>query len=233
MGEAEQPGRRTDIGAIDELIEAAEERWKQSWAEGPKRTRWTTLPPQLGDQAPDAELTDTAGRSVRLASSWVAGPALILFWRHFGCSCGMDRARRLTTELPDYHAAGANVIIVGQGEPERAARYAERQGIDVSILVDPDRRGYEAYGLLEGTTAQILFDAPDEFLRCDLEAGLSLSASRHGTDRALVDNPWQLPGEFVVAPDGRLAHAHRYQWCEDYPDPRVHVAAIRAAGGRL
>ncbi len=146
-------GRRTEIGTIDELIDAAEERWKRAWAVGPRRTRWTTLPPQLGDQAPDAELTDTAGRSVRLASSWVAGPALILFWRHFGCSCGMDRARRLTTELPDYHAAGANVIIVGQGEPERAARYAERQGIDVSILVDPDRRGYEAYGLLEGLRA--------------------------------------------------------------------------------
>lgn len=218
---------------VEGLIAAAEERWKASWEAGPQRTRWTTLPPQLGDAAPDADLMAIDGSSVRLADTWGAGPALILFWRHFGCSCGMDRAARLAAELGSYHDAGANVVIVGQGEPERAARYADRQGIEVPILVDPERRAYEAYGLLEGTTAQILFDAPDEFLRCDLEAGLGLSASRHGTDRALVDDPWQLPGEFVVGEDGRIAHAHRYQWCEDYPDPRVHVAAIRGAAGTL
>lgn len=218
---------------VEDLIAAAEERWKASWAAGPQRTRWTSLPPQLGDAAPDVTLIDVDGRPTRLADSWASGPALILFWRHFGCSCGMDRAARLATELVEYRAAGANVLIVGQGEPLRAARYAERQRIDVPILVDPERRAYEAFGLLEGTTAQILFDASDEFLRCDLEAGLGLSASRHGTDRALVDDPWQLPGDFVVGQDGRIAHAHRYQWCEDYPDPRVHIAAIRGAAGTI
>lgn len=218
---------------IEDEIAAAEERWKASWVAGPQRTRWTSLPPQLGDAAPDATLIDMDGHPAGLADSWAAGPALILFWRHFGCSCGMDRAARLQAELGSYRAAGATVVIVGQGEPQRAARYAERHAMDVPILVDPERRAYEAYGLLEATTAQILFDAPDEFLRCDLLAGMDLSASRHGTDRALVDNAWQLPGEFVVGGDGLIAHAHRFQWCEDYPDPRVHIAAIRGAAGTL
>ncbi len=218
---------------IEDEIAAAEERWKASWVAGPQRTRWTSLPPQLGDAAPDATLIHMDGHPARLADSWASGPALILFWRHFGCSCGMDRAARLASELGGYRDAGANVIIVGQGEPQRATRYAERHAIDVPILVDPERRAYEAYGLLDGTTAQILFDAPDAFLRCDLQAGMDLSASRHGTDRALVDNAWQLPGEFVVGQDGRIAHAHRFQWCEDYPDPRVHIGAIRGAAGTL
>src|SRR4051812_38833606 len=210
---------------IDEQIAAAGERWEAGWRAGPSRLRWETLPGQIGDAAPDAELLDHGGRPVRLADAWSAGPALILFWRHFGCSCGMDRAGRLREELAAYRETGATVVIVGQGEPDRAARYRERQSLDVPILSDPDRATYAAYGLLQGTTAQILFDAPDPFLRCDLEAGLGLRASRLGTDRALVDDPWQLPGEFVVGPDGRIAHAHRYQWCEDYPDPRVHLAA--------
>ena len=68
---------------------------------------------------------------------------------------------------------------------------------------------------------------------CDFDAGMGLAASRHATDRALVDDPWQLPGEFVVGTDGVIAYAHRYGWCEDYPDPRVHVAVIRGAAGRL
>ena len=145
----------------------------------------------------------------------------------------MDRAARLRAELPDYRAAGGDAVIVGQGEPERAARYRELQQFDVPILCDPDRTVYQAFGLLQGTTAHILFDAADPFLRCELQAGLDLSAARHGTARALVDDPWQLPGEFVVGTDGVIRNVHRYGWCEDYPDPRVNIAMIRQAAGRL
>jgi peroxiredoxin len=218
---------------VDELIEAAEERWKAGWDTGPTRLRWTSLPPQIGDPAPDAVLPNHEDTPTSLSTLWTERPVLLLFWRHFGCSCGMDRAARLKAELADYRAAGADVVIVGQGEPERAARYRELQGLDVPILCDLDRSSYDAFGLLQGTTAQILFDAPDAFLRCEHQAGMDLAASRHGTPRALVDDPWQLPGEFVIGSDGILAHAHRYGWCEDYPDPRVHIAAIRLAAGQL
>src|SRR5215210_8181590 len=108
---------------IDEEIAAAGERWEAGWRAGPSRLGWETLPVQLGDAAPDAEMPDHEGRPVRLADTWSGDPALILFWRHFGCSCGMDRARRLKDELATYREAGASVLIVGQAEPERAARY--------------------------------------------------------------------------------------------------------------
>ena len=219
--------------AIDDLIGAAEQRWKAGWEAGPTRLRWTSLPPQLGDPAPDATLLDHEGRPTVLSSLWAERPVLLLFWRHFGCSCGMDRAARLRTELGDYRAAGGDVVIIGQGEPARAARYRERQELDVPILSDPDCSVYEAFGLLQGTTAQLLFDASDPFLRCEMDAGMGLAASRHGTDRAMVDDPWQLPGEFIVGTDGRIRHGHRYGWCEDYPDPRVAIAVIREAAGLL
>ncbi|MEJ7695577.1 MAG: redoxin domain-containing protein [Candidatus Limnocylindrales bacterium] len=142
------------------------------------------------------------GRPTILSTLWAERPVLLLFWRHFGCSCGMDRAARLRAELDDYRAAGGQAVIIGQGEPARAARYRERQQLEVPILCDTDRASYEAFGLLQGTTAQILFDAPDPFLRCELDAGMGLSASRHGTDRALVDDPWQ-PARGVRDRDGR------------------------------
>lgn len=221
------------VDRVEQLIGDAEERWKAGWASGPTRLRWMSLPPQPGDAAPDAVLLNHDGSRVQLSSIWADRPTLVIFWRHFGCSCGMDRAGRLRAELEDYRAAGGDVVIIGQGEPERAARYRERQVLDVPILCDPERATYEAFGLLQGTTAQMLFDAPDEFLRCDPEAGLGLAAARHGTDRALVDDPWQLPGEFIVGTDGVIRSVHRYGWCEDYPDPRVHVAVLREAAGRL
>jgi hypothetical protein len=42
-----------------------------------------------------------------------------------------------------------------------------------------------------------------------------------------VDSPWQMPGEFVVDGDGIIRLAYRYQYCEDWPDPRVLTAAVR------
>lgn len=76
------------------LFEAAERRWLANWQRGPTRRRWSELPLQVGDQAPDFELLDDAGHPRSLRSLWRDRPALLLFWRHFGCGCGTARAER-------------------------------------------------------------------------------------------------------------------------------------------
>ena len=48
--------------------------------------------------------------------------------------------------------------------------------------------------------------------------------------RPLVDDPWMQSGEFVVAPDGRIRVAYLYNYCADYPDPRVFTTAGRLLG---
>jgi hypothetical protein len=49
-----------------------------------------------------------------------------------------------------------------------------------------------------------------------------------GTEHAVVDDPWQLSGEFVISQGGRIALAHRYQYCEDFPLLPVLLGAIAA-----
>jgi peroxiredoxin len=188
------------------------------------------VPVQTGDPAPDLDRDDSAGAPRRLSEFWHGGTALVVFWRHFGCGCGNIRAERLRREYPRYAAAGARVVVVGQGEPERTAAYAERQRLPCPVLCDPDLEAYRAYGLLEGTPAQVMYDAADELRRGDQEAGLRLAEERHREGRPLVDSPWQLPGEFVVDSGGTIRLAHRYQYCENFPDPLVLLTAIREAG---
>jgi peroxiredoxin len=214
---------------IESQIESAEQEWLNLWKHGPSRIRWTKIPLQVGDKAPDFELEDEAGRLVHLRDFWNHKPALLLFWRHYGCSCGIERARRLQAEYGDYTRLGSNVIVIGQGEPERAAAYAQKHNLPCPILCDPARKVYEAYDLLEGKPSQLVFDAPDELLQGKFEAGTNLQASRHGTERASVDSPWQLPGEFVVDRAGTIRLAYRYQYCEDWPNPLVLIAAIKEA----
>ncbi|MGH2627156.1 MAG: AhpC/TSA family protein, partial [Anaerolineales bacterium] len=165
----------------------------------------------------------------RLSSLWRDGPALLLFWRYFGCGCGIQRADRLRDEYPQYLAGGAKVVVIGQGEPLRAAAYREKYGIPCPILCDPGRMAFAGYGLLEGSEAQILFDAPEAMQRRERQAGEEFARARRQAGRTPVDSPWQLPGEFVIDAQGVVRLAYRYQYCEDFPNPLVLIAAIRAA----
>lgn len=215
---------------IEELEQAAEQRWLASWLIGPTHTRYDELPVQQGDMAPDVELPDSAGEMRHLSEFWAHGTAIVIFMRHFGCSCLMERWEGLRGELSDYQAAGARVVGICQAEPERAAAVAGRRGYAFPLLCDPELRAYRAFGLLEGLPAQILHAFP--WQAGDEETARTLFIEpRRGTERAVVDSPWQLPGEFVIGSNGRIALAHRYQYCEDFPPKTVLVGAIMAAEG--
>jgi peroxiredoxin len=214
---------------VEAQVAAAEQEWLDHWRLGPTRLRWTSVPIQVGDPAPDLTLRDASGTTRRVSDVWADGPALLLFWRHYGCSCGVERARRLSSEMETYRELGATVVIIGQGEPERSMAYARAHGLECTVLCDPTLESYRAFDLLEGQPSQIVFDAPDEFLRVEYDAGVELQRARHGTERATVDNPWQLPGEFVVDRNGIIRLAYRYQYCEDWPNPLVLVGALKDA----
>jgi len=215
------------VDVLEQQQKAAEAEWLEAWLRGPTRTRLDSLPAQIGDPAPDLTLPDTEGRPRRLSEFWRERPAVLLFLRQFGCSCLAERWEKLREELATFEEAGARLVAVGQGEPERAAAVARHRGYPFPLLSDPTRHAYEAYGLVEGTPAQILHDFA--WKPGDRASGEKMLTARHGTDRALVDNPWQLPGEFVVAPSGRLTLTHRYQYCEDFPPKTVILGAIQAA----
>lgn len=211
------------------LERKAERRWRQAWLDGPDtaRLRWSALPPQPGDAAPDLTLADLSGRPRQLSELWSERPLLLLFLRHFGCSCLAERWERLQAEIAELKSAGAMIGGICQAEPERAAQVAARRGYSFPVLCDPDRRAYRMYGVLEGSAPQVLHDFAWE--AGDAATGDSLIADRQGTERAMVDNPWQLPAEFVIQRGGTMVHAHRYQYCEDFPPPTVLIGAIRTA----
>ena len=98
---------------IDQFIKKAEDEFLERWKRGPTRLTWTSLPPQVGEKAPNLKLQDFEGNWVELNDFWEEKPTVILFWRHFGCGCGLDRAKRLQEEYKEYITNGANVVIIG------------------------------------------------------------------------------------------------------------------------
>src|SRR4051812_25678616 len=87
---------------------AAETEWLGRWTAGPSEAESSTL--RAGTKAPDLLLPDHTGRLRSLSEFWAGQPALLMFWRHFGCGCGVERTRRLNAEMAGYRAAGLNPV---------------------------------------------------------------------------------------------------------------------------
>jgi peroxiredoxin Q/BCP len=98
-----------------------------------------------GDLAPDFELADQDGEPVRL-SSFRGSPVVLYFYPKAdtpGCTtqaCGI-RDRR-----SDYDAAGAVVLGVSPDEPRKLRRFADKYGLDFTLLADTEHAVADAYG---------------------------------------------------------------------------------------
>lgn len=221
--------RNIIMDATPEQRRMAEDAWLSGWAKGPERLRWSELPLQVGDAAPDLVLRSAEGPHCNLGDAWRDGPAILIFLRHFGCGCAWERAARLGQEYRGLVAAGATVVAIGQGDPARSRDFARLAGLPCPLLCDEQRLAYTAFGLLEAKPSQVVYGMPEAFLRRDPGVAAEFMEARRATPRPPVDSPWQLPGEFVIDPAGIIRLAYRSQYCADYADPDVLVAAITEA----
>ena len=210
---------------LADLEAAAERRWLGSWTAGPVETQGTGLP--SGAAAPDLVLPDHTGEDRRLAAFWSDQPVLLMFWRHFGCACGFERAERLEAEYGDYLEVGLRPVVVAQGEPERAAAYRAESGLSCPVLCDPRHVAYRAYGIGQWAPERILFDAPAEYWSHSHDLGAGFQRERREQGTRLVDDPWRATAEFVIGRSGTVRLCYAYQYCEDFPDHRVLTAAAR------
>ncbi|MBG6212127.1 MAG: redoxin domain-containing protein [Cryobacterium sp.] len=218
-----------EASGLQDANRAAESNWLDRWTEGPTDAAPALLLP--GTPAPDLTLPDETGTPRRLADFWADGPALVMFWRHFGCTCGVARSARLIAEVHSYREANLTPVIIAQGEPERTAEYKAARGIPCAILCDPDLDAYRAFGVGHWAVEQVLFDAPPEYWAHPRELGIEFQDGRRREGRPPVDDPWRAAAEFVVGTSGRIRLAYAYQYCEDYPDARVLTTAARLDRG--
>jgi peroxiredoxin Q/BCP len=100
---------------------------------------------EAGQEAPDFTLPDQSGEEITLSD--LRGQTVVLYFYPRadtpGCAtqaCGV-RDRR-----GDYESAGARVIGVSPDSVEAVRRFADKHGLDFTLLADDDHRVAEAYG---------------------------------------------------------------------------------------
>ena len=123
----------------------------------------------------------------------------------------------------DLEAAGARLAVIGQGTPRHAESFVEDYDLDgMQVLVDPDRKTYEAAGAKIATMAE-MYD-PRIVARAT-----KIAATERLMQGPNKGHPAQLGGTLVVARGGRIAWARMAADVSDNAAVDEVLQAARAA----
>src|SRR5262245_46789293 len=127
-------------------------------------------------------------------------------------------------ELEAVTARGAQVIAIGQGTAEEAARECERIGVTFSCLGHAEEVSYRAFGLRRPGWRETVLDpirAGSEAMQKGHRVSIRGSLMRH--------SDWfQLPGVAIVDRDGIVRWLHRARHSGDVPSPATVLEALAA-----
>lgn len=173
------------------------------------------------DMAPDIELVDSNGRNVRLSDYWQQQLTAFTFIRYLGCIFCREQVKELQDRAAELEQAGLQIVVIAPARPEAAAEFVADLRLPFTMLTDPRREAYRAYGLTEGTRGQLLNTrivtrATTAMLRGTLPG-------RPGSGPVK-----QLPGTAIVDRDGRLRVMQAASDASDHmTTPQLLEAAAR------
>ena len=102
---------------------------------------------RIGDQAPDFELTDDAGTTVRLRDLSVAGPVVVAFYPADFTPVCTAQACMMRDEHDRLAEAGVTVVAISPQSSDSKARFRAKHGLSQRLLADPDRVAIKAFGV--------------------------------------------------------------------------------------
>ena len=119
---------------------------------------------------------------------------------------------QLRDDRERFEKAGATVVLVGLGSPDRAGWFCEDKDIPFPCLSDPDQSAYEAFGLRKAGLNEILrAENGLKYMRLQLKGETRQRTAKRGEDVL------QLGGTFVVDTGGIVRYAHRNRHTGDNP----------------
>jgi thioredoxin-dependent peroxiredoxin len=104
----------------------------------------------IGDKAPDFELSDETGTTRRLSEFLELGPVVLYFYPMAltrGCTAESCHFRDLSAE---FGALGAQRVGVSADKVDKQKRFADKHEFDFPLLSDPDKSVAKAYGVRRG-----------------------------------------------------------------------------------
>jgi hypothetical protein len=131
---------------------------------------------------------------------------------------------QLHRDREEFEAAGARLVVIGQGTPRHAAAFVEQHGLEgLHVLVDPERAAYRAAGTKIATFDELL--GPRVMAK-----GVVTSLRTRKLQGRTQGDAAQLGGVLVIAPGGEVSWSHLSDDAGDNPPNEAVLKAVRAAG---
>ena len=168
----------------------------------------------VGARAPDFELPDIDGGTVRLSDLLTSGPVVLTFYRGAWCPYCNTSLQGFQAELGEILDAGGYLVAVSPQAEIGSQEMAETNALSFPVLSDAGNRVSRAYGLVfqvdESTKAQY------QAVGIDLEAV-------NGSDA------WELPvpATYVIDEAGIIRAAFVEADYTQRADPRDVIDALR------
>ena len=101
---------------------------------------------EAGQTAPDFALPNQDGESVRL-SALQGAPVVLYFYPKADTPGCTTQACGIRDHTADYEAAHARVLGVSPDPPKKLRKFADKHGLEFTLLADEDHAVAEAYGV--------------------------------------------------------------------------------------
>lgn len=101
---------------------------------------------EQGQQAPDFELPDQDGRTVKL-SDYRGQPVVVYFYPKADTPGCTTQACGVRDHLPDYSKAGAVVLGISPDSVAKVKKFHDKQALNFALLADEGHRVADGYGV--------------------------------------------------------------------------------------
>src|SRR6185436_3492414 len=101
---------------------------------------------QAGEKAPEFELPDQDGETVRL-SDFRGRPVVLYFYPKADTPGCTTQACGVRDHLPDYEQAGVRVLGVSPDPVKLVKKFHDKQSLNFTLLADEDHAVCDSYGV--------------------------------------------------------------------------------------
>lgn len=120
--------------------------------------------------------------------------------------------------LPEFEALKARIVVISFSRPDQARLWLDETNAPFTLLLDPERKAYRAYGLEYSLLRSWGLNVWQRYVQLLL----------HGRKwRGIQGDSGQLGGDIIVDSNGRIRLAYRSHDPTDRPDIHTLLTALR------
>jgi peroxiredoxin len=169
---------------------------------------------KVGDKAPDFELPDASGKTVKLSALLEHGPVVVTWYRGAWCPYCNIALRGYQKVLPEIKAEGASLVAISPQTPDNSAATVEKDALGFEVLSDKSNKAARSFG--------VAYKVPSVVIE-QLKGRLDLSKYNGDTTNELP-----LGATYVIDRQGVIRYAFVDGDYRKRAEPSAVVAALKA-----